>query len=202
MPMPLSGGRSNYNPLSSTDVEEEDVTITSTRYDAVDSMSDRRTSYNGDDLRSLDQSSIAPKSKQNAREEPLDNQGDSRYDQHETGERIQIIILDSAQHRFPVDANPDWSVETLKKEGEKIHRVPPSSQRLIFRGKMLADSCVLRDAGIDKGDIILHLVSQILPTIPVAYCLFLIHACFSLFSSPSLEWSSLHPVLRVRRIVV
>ena len=72
-------------------------------------------------------------------------------------ERVKIIILDSAQQKFSISVNPDWSVNQLKIEGETIHKVPPASQRLIYRGKMLDDSKLLRDVGIDKDNLILHL---------------------------------------------
>jgi hypothetical protein len=176
MPLPLPGGRRNYNPISSTDMEEEEDNTNRTgrnistndsgvtndpgptydrgeRNNVVDQVSKEGTPLKVQD-------GSAEKSEKKNRDSSSEFRADSDDDDNDCGERIQIIILDSAQHRFPVDVNPDWSVEKLKREGQKTHKVPPASQRLIFRGKMLADSSILRDSGIDSGGIILHLVSH------------------------------------------
>lgn len=96
-------------------------------------------------------------------EQSLDTQQNAGETNHaESGESVRIVILDSAQHRFFVDVDPDWSVKRLKSEGAKTHKIAPSSQRLIFRGKMLDDSKVLRDVGVDRDNVILHLVRYLL----------------------------------------
>jgi hypothetical protein len=108
-------GHRDYNPITSTDVEEE------------------------------------------AFENNIEEEKD-QIEEEENVESVKVIILDSAQTRFTVSVNPDWTVLTLKKVGEKIHKVQPASQRLIFRGKMLDDARKLIDFGIDRDDIIIHLV--------------------------------------------
>jgi len=71
--------------------------------------------------------------------------------------KITVIVLDTAQKRFPIDADPEWKVHTFKSVGNKIHKVAPLSQRLIFRGRMLDDSKSLREMGIFQDDVIIHL---------------------------------------------
>jgi hypothetical protein len=71
--------------------------------------------------------------------------------------RITVVLLDTAQKRFPIDADPDWKVHTFKLAGYKIHKVAPQSQRLIFRGRMLEDSKTLKEMGIFQSEVIIHL---------------------------------------------
>lgn len=73
------------------------------------------------------------------------------------GKKITVIVLDSAQKRFPIAVDPDWSVPKFKKVGAKVHKVAPPSQRLIFRGRMLDDSKTLKEMGIHQDDVIIHL---------------------------------------------
>ena len=73
------------------------------------------------------------------------------------GERVTVVVLDSAQTKFPIRANPNWTVQQFKKVGENVHKVAPASQRLIFRGRMLADSDTLRESGITHDNVIVHL---------------------------------------------
>jgi len=74
-----------------------------------------------------------------------------------TENKITVIILDSAQKRFPVDVDPEWKVQKFKVVGAEIHKVAPASQRLIFRGRMLEDSKTLKEMGICHDDVIIHL---------------------------------------------
>jgi len=72
--------------------------------------------------------------------------------------KVEIIVLDPAQKRFKVTVSPSWSVLKLKEVGvQKTCKVAVASQRLIFNGKMLDDSKKLRDVGIDRDNIIIHL---------------------------------------------
>jgi len=71
---------------------------------------------------------------------------------------LTVTILDSAQKKFPIPCKADWTVGTLKLKSAKIHKVPPSQQRLIFRGRMLTnDEQTLRENKIDANDLIIHL---------------------------------------------
>lgn len=79
---------------------------------------------------------------------------------------ITITVLDPAQAKFRVSVNPDWTISDFKQVGEAVHKVPPSSQRLIFRGKMLTDDKKLRDFGITEPDVIVHLFPK--PKVVVA----------------------------------
>ena len=81
--------------------------------------------------------------------------------QDEHVEYVEIIILDSAQNRFPVDVSPGWTVKRLKEVSQQIHKVNPQSQRLIFRGRMLEDDATLEAVGIEENGVIVHLVCQI-----------------------------------------
>eukprot|EP00980_Cylindrotheca_fusiformis_P011372 scaffold2637_cov153-Cylindrotheca_fusiformis.AAC.9 len=159
MPLPLPGGRRNYNPLSSTDVGEESRTTTNDGHSGLANDHGLLPADAAANSLELGSKVMACAKIQN---EFVTKEGDeSQEDESDGGERIQLIVLDSAQHRFLVDVNPDWTVEKLKKEGEKTHKISPASQRLIFQGKMLADSCVLRDSGIESDGVIVHLVSAI-----------------------------------------
>jgi len=70
---------------------------------------------------------------------------------------VEIVILDSAQNRFLVDVDPGWTVLKLKQMSQKIHRVPPHSQRLIFRGRLLEDASTLGELQINENGVIIHL---------------------------------------------
>jgi hypothetical protein len=82
--------------------------------------------------------------------------GLDQKEEEDIGERMTVVILDSAQTKFNVQANPDWTIGKFKKVGETVHKIPPLSQRLIYRGKLLADSNTLRECGI-QDKVILHL---------------------------------------------
>jgi hypothetical protein len=71
---------------------------------------------------------------------------------------LTVIILDSAQKKFPVPCHSQWTVGKFKRISSKIHKVAPSQQRLIFRGKMLTnDSQTLEELKIDTDNVIIHL---------------------------------------------
>lgn len=73
------------------------------------------------------------------------------------GKRVNLVIMDPAQNRFDVAANPSWSVARLKKEGVTVHKIPGIQQRLIFMGRLLSDDIILTDAKINKDGLIVHL---------------------------------------------
>jgi Ubiquitin family len=81
---------------------------------------------------------------------------DDKKDGGETN--LTVVILDSAQKKFPIPCHSQWTVGTFKRISSKIHKIPPSQQRLIFRGKMLTnDSQTLEDVKIDTDNVIIHL---------------------------------------------
>ena len=71
---------------------------------------------------------------------------------------LTLIILDSAQKKFPIPCDKRWTVGKFKKQSAKIHKVEPAQQRLIFRGKMLTkDDQTLEENKLDAKDLIVHL---------------------------------------------
>lgn len=69
-----------------------------------------------------------------------------------------VTILDFAQSKFSVPASPQWTIAQLMQAGTAVHKVSPSRQRLIFRGKLLADGeKTLHDYGINETGMIVHL---------------------------------------------
>lgn len=78
-------------------------------------------------------------------------------DDEDNGERMTVTILDYTQKKFQLSVNPTANVHSLKKEGAAVHKIPEDRQRLIFRGKMLADDTLLEDAGIVEDGAIVHL---------------------------------------------
>ena len=74
-----------------------------------------------------------------------------------TTKNFSVVILDTAQTKFSVSCDQSWTVKQLKIAGHAIHMVEPSSQRLIYRGRMLNDDQTLEDAGIVEDGTILHL---------------------------------------------
>jgi len=70
---------------------------------------------------------------------------------------INVVILDSAQKKFPLRIDPEWDVLQLKRFGEKTHKVPPQQQRLIYRGKLLSDTASVKSCGITENKTIIHL---------------------------------------------
>lgn len=70
---------------------------------------------------------------------------------------MTLILLDGFQTKFKIPAHPDWTVAHFKVAGSFIHKVPVSGQRLVFRGKLLADDQTLASAGITTDTTIVHL---------------------------------------------
>lgn len=70
---------------------------------------------------------------------------------------INITLLDGAQTKFSISADPQWKVSQLKEASAVVTKVPPESQRLIHMGKLLVDSKTLEESGIAESDVIVHL---------------------------------------------
>ena len=70
---------------------------------------------------------------------------------------INITLLDGAQTKFSISADPQWKVSQLKEASAVVTKVPPESQRLIHMGKLLVDSKTLEESGITESDMIVHL---------------------------------------------
>jgi len=71
---------------------------------------------------------------------------------------LSLTILDSAQKKFPIPCDKNWTVGKFKRRSAKIHKVAPAQQRLIFRGKMLTnDDQTLEQNKLDTNDLIVHL---------------------------------------------
>lgn len=70
---------------------------------------------------------------------------------------IEVVVLDTRQRKFRVMAKPDWTVAQFKEYSETVHKVPASSQRLIYMGKLLQDSQTLRESNIFQSECIVHL---------------------------------------------
>jgi len=73
------------------------------------------------------------------------------------GRRITVTVLDYTQKKWRITVRPSATVQTLKLEGAKIHKVAADRQRLIYLGKQLADDGILEDCGINEDDLIIHL---------------------------------------------
>jgi len=153
-------GRSDYNPVSSTDAEEDATTTEPNDIDNNTNSRRRRKKYNRIDTddsrddRTMEATPLTdPLSDPPQPSITLDENED---DGDEEGRRVTIVVLDSAQKKFPIRANLEWTIQKFKKVGSRIHKVPPPSQRLIYRGKMLEDSKKLKDAGI-QDNVIVHL---------------------------------------------
>jgi hypothetical protein len=70
---------------------------------------------------------------------------------------MTVTILDSAQKKFPIPCHTQWTVGKFKTVSSQIHKVPPSQQRLIFRGKMLTnDAQTLQEVKVEDN-VIIHL---------------------------------------------
>lgn len=75
----------------------------------------------------------------------------------EENEKMEIIILDATQKKFPIKVKPNWTVQQLKKFGQSVHKCHPSKQRLICMGKLLNDDDTLEKSGIKQSGVIIHL---------------------------------------------
>eukprot|EP00531_Pseudo-nitzschia_arenysensis_P010110 CAMPEP_0116134148 /NCGR_PEP_ID=MMETSP0329-20121206/10492_1 /TAXON_ID=697910 /ORGANISM="Pseudo-nitzschia arenysensis, Strain B593" /LENGTH=427 /DNA_ID=CAMNT_0003628841 /DNA_START=399 /DNA_END=1682 /DNA_ORIENTATION=- len=84
--------------------------------------------------------------------------GEEEDEEEEEDLPMSLVILDSAQKRFPIPCDKSWTIGKFKKESSKIHKVAPAQQRLIFRGKMLTkDDQTLEENRLDTNDLIVHL---------------------------------------------
>lgn len=70
---------------------------------------------------------------------------------------IEVVILDSAQQKFSINADPSWKISHFKKAGFVVHKVHPAKQRLISMGRLLDDETTLQDCGITESGKIIHL---------------------------------------------
>ena len=70
---------------------------------------------------------------------------------------ITITLLDGAQTKFSIQADPSWKVSQLKDASAIVTKVPPESQRLIHMGKLLVDTKTLEESGIRESGTIVHL---------------------------------------------
>jgi len=105
---------------------------------------------NNDDLMTLENDGGNNNSNNNTNE--FDDDDDYNNDN-----MISLIILDPLQSRFEVRADPSWTISKFKSRGERVHKVPPTAQRLIYRGRMLQDSTTIKDSGITETETIIHL---------------------------------------------
>lgn len=87
-----------------------------------------------------------------------DDGADSEGEEESEDLPMSLIILDSAQKKFPIPCDKNWTVGKFKRRSAKIHKVAPAQQRLIFRGKMLTvDDQTLAENKLDTNDLIVHL---------------------------------------------
>lgn len=70
---------------------------------------------------------------------------------------VTVTVLDTAHSKFLVKADPSWTVARFKAAGARSHGVPPSSQRLVYMGRLLDDTSTLDECGLDGEDRIVHL---------------------------------------------
>jgi hypothetical protein len=183
--MPLRrGGLSAYNPVSSSD-SNDDGDIANNRVN-IQSPLEGTEPRNASDVGISSSSSSSSESRHSSRQRvrngsqsvlmenvskedtPLnskalldaDTDDDLVEDDGEAANHpnLTVIILDSAQKKFPIPCHSQWTVGKFKRISSKIHKVPPSQQRLIFRGKMLNnDSQTLEELKIDTDNVIVHL---------------------------------------------
>jgi len=90
-------------------------------------------------------------------EEDMDGSDDDDDDDDAGGDEVTLVILDPAQKKFPVKAFTHWTIAKFKAKGQKVHKVPPASQRLIYRGQLLQDHKTLEAAGLVHNEMIVHL---------------------------------------------
>ena len=86
-----------------------------------------------------------------------DDEEDDFDDEEQGGTKVTLVILDPAQKKFHIPAWSRWTVATFKRKSERIHKVAPSSQRLIYRGQLLQDHMTLEQVGLNQDHLILHL---------------------------------------------
>lgn len=151
--------RRTYDPISSTDAsgetaaaaaaagDDEEADLEEVPIHAANANATRRQLSLGDATSASDESqSLADSLHKDDTDEDDDD-----------GRRITVIILDFAQKKFNVSVNPGWTVKRFKIKGCQIHKVGVSQQRLIYRGKLLADNTTMEDSGIKEDGVIVHL---------------------------------------------
>lgn len=169
-------GRSAYNQLSSSDTEDLDLSqqpsdgrshnVSRSQPSSGRRRNNNRVSYSP--IQPSDDKDSSTASGTEIELSPISTTSPSLVDEMDEsltdsdaeiddGNCVTVVVLDSAQNRFPIKVNPAWSVQKFKKVGTRTHKVPPQSQRLIFRGRMLDDSRTLKDMGITENDVIIHL---------------------------------------------
>jgi hypothetical protein len=152
----MSRSKGQYNPLSLTDaVTQNDDDEQVVGVDTASRRGGQRHNYNSVGTTQDNDENESQTKQQVTLDE--DDEDENLKKGIDLEKYIKVVILDSAQTKFPLSANPDGTVKELKKAGEKIHKVAPAQQRLIYRGKLLADGVTLRDCGIAQDDIIIHL---------------------------------------------
>jgi len=92
-------------------------------------------------------------------DETVKTEDDDSHDSEEEEDLpMSLTILDSAQKKFPIPCDKNWTVGKFKRRSAEIHKVAPAQQRLIFRGKMLTnDDQTLAENKLDTDDLIVHL---------------------------------------------
>jgi len=69
-------------------------------------------------------------------------------------DNITVCVLDSVQNKFQIACPKTMTISEFKIHSSNIHHVPPSSQRLVYMGRLLSDDETLEDAKIDNDNII------------------------------------------------
>lgn len=82
------------------------------------------------------------------------NESDNNSEIGEATSNFHINVLDSLQHKFRIDASPNWTISELKIASESVTHVPPASQRLVYMGRLLSDEKTLSDEKIENESII------------------------------------------------
>lgn len=167
------GERSRYNPVSSSpsaDEQEQDGTVNGNQELATSPSAGGSNSNSSSNVRrqnvlmqlvSKEDTPLRDSIAKTLDADADHAEGEDDAEEVPAEDAIRVVILDAAQKKFPIaHVNPDWTIGKFKRFGAKIHKVRPSQQRLIFRGKMLADdgTKTLRDYGIHtQDDLIVHL---------------------------------------------
>lgn len=134
-------GRQKYTSVANNDEDEDDHDTNGDEFHDEPIAKDRSDDNNDDGNNN-------------------NNESNSNESNNEDDEdcNLSITILDSAQKKFPVPCRADWTVGKFKRKSARIHKVAPSQQRLIFRGKMLTnDEQTLQMHKLDTNDLIVHL---------------------------------------------
>jgi hypothetical protein len=151
MPLPHNR-RAAYNPVPSS-TEEADEARNENPNNVARSTQQRQSSF---DSRNALMESVSKEDTPLNSKALLDD--DEENDDDDIAADMTVIILDSAQKKFPIPCNKSWTIGTFKRKSSKIHKVPSAQQRLIFRGKMLQnDTQTLEQVKITENNVIVHL---------------------------------------------